>query len=96
MNASVRDDTEVLIVGAGPTGLVLASWLTRLGLRVRIEEGRRIAAVNLWIAVGALKQVHDAGHCVTCLPVSGMRNRIPGWILFGSVSLSRLASKIFM
>ncbi len=31
-------DTEVLIVGAGPTGLVLALWLTRLGIRVRIVD----------------------------------------------------------
>ena len=31
-------DTEVLIVGAGPTGLVLALWLTRLGVRVRIVD----------------------------------------------------------
>jgi 2-polyprenyl-6-methoxyphenol hydroxylase-like FAD-dependent oxidoreductase len=29
---------EVLIVGAGPTGLVLAIWLTRLGVRVRIVD----------------------------------------------------------
>ena len=29
---------EVLIAGAGPTGLVLAVWLTRLGVRVRIVE----------------------------------------------------------
>src|SRR4051812_26780663 len=31
-------ETEVLIVGAGPTGLVLAIWLTRLGIRVRIID----------------------------------------------------------
>jgi 2-polyprenyl-6-methoxyphenol hydroxylase-like FAD-dependent oxidoreductase len=31
-------NTDVLIVGAGPTGLVLALWLTRLGLRVRIID----------------------------------------------------------
>src|SRR5262245_60311602 len=30
--------TEVLIVGAGPTGLVLALWLTRLGVEVRIVD----------------------------------------------------------
>ncbi len=36
MNKSA--DTEVLIVGAGPTGLVLALWLTRLGVRVRIVD----------------------------------------------------------
>jgi 2-polyprenyl-6-methoxyphenol hydroxylase-like FAD-dependent oxidoreductase len=29
---------EVLVVGAGPTGLVLAIWLTRLGVRVRIVD----------------------------------------------------------
>jgi 2-polyprenyl-6-methoxyphenol hydroxylase-like FAD-dependent oxidoreductase len=29
---------DVLIVGAGPTGLVLALWLTRLGVRVRIID----------------------------------------------------------
>jgi 2-polyprenyl-6-methoxyphenol hydroxylase-like FAD-dependent oxidoreductase len=31
-------DTDVLIVGAGPTGLVLALWLTRLGVRVRVID----------------------------------------------------------
>src|ERR1700723_1310727 len=30
--------TDVLIVGAGPTGLVLALWLTRLGSKVRIID----------------------------------------------------------
>jgi 2-polyprenyl-6-methoxyphenol hydroxylase-like FAD-dependent oxidoreductase len=29
---------DVLVVGAGPTGLVLALWLTRLGVRVRIID----------------------------------------------------------
>src|ERR1700730_130482 len=87
MNAvpvSRDSNTDVLIVGAGPTGLVLALWLTRLGVRVRIIDkttepgttsralavqartlelyrqvgladavvarGRKMAAVNLWIA----------------------------------------------
>jgi 2-polyprenyl-6-methoxyphenol hydroxylase-like FAD-dependent oxidoreductase len=31
-------DTDLLIVGAGPTGLVLGLWLTRLGVRVRIID----------------------------------------------------------
>ena len=77
-------DTDVLIIGAGPTGLVLALWLTRLGVRVRIVDqtaepgttsralavqartlelyrqiglaetviagGRRMEAINLWVA----------------------------------------------
>jgi 2-polyprenyl-6-methoxyphenol hydroxylase-like FAD-dependent oxidoreductase len=29
---------DVLVIGAGPTGLVLALWLTRLGMRVRIID----------------------------------------------------------
>src|SRR6266478_8500177 len=29
---------SVLIIGAGPTGLVLALWLTRLGVKVRIID----------------------------------------------------------
>jgi 2-polyprenyl-6-methoxyphenol hydroxylase-like FAD-dependent oxidoreductase len=31
-------DTEVLIVGAGPCGLALALWLTKLGVKVRIVD----------------------------------------------------------
>ena len=38
MDAVGNRDTEILIVGAGPTGLVLALWLTRLGIRVRIVD----------------------------------------------------------
>jgi 2-polyprenyl-6-methoxyphenol hydroxylase-like FAD-dependent oxidoreductase len=38
MNAPSTRDTDVLIIGAGPTGLVLALWLTRLGVRVRIVD----------------------------------------------------------
>jgi 2-polyprenyl-6-methoxyphenol hydroxylase-like FAD-dependent oxidoreductase len=38
MNASSIRDPDVLIIGAGPTGLVLALWLTRLGVRVRIVD----------------------------------------------------------
>jgi 2-polyprenyl-6-methoxyphenol hydroxylase-like FAD-dependent oxidoreductase len=37
MTSSIHE-TDVLIIGAGPTGLVLALWLTRLGVRVRITD----------------------------------------------------------
>ena len=33
-----RKDPEVLVVGGGPTGLVLALWLSRPGVRVRLIE----------------------------------------------------------
>ena len=38
MNARYKHDTDVLIVGAGPTGLALALWLVRMGARVRIVD----------------------------------------------------------
>src|SRR2546427_5861055 len=38
MDASSIRNTDVLIVGSGPTGLVLALWLARLGVRVRIVD----------------------------------------------------------
>jgi 2-polyprenyl-6-methoxyphenol hydroxylase-like FAD-dependent oxidoreductase len=38
MNTSVIGDTDILIMGAGPTSLVLALWLTRLGVRLRIVD----------------------------------------------------------
>lgn len=40
------DETEVLIVGAGPTGLVLALWLTRLGVRLRIVDKTKEAGTT--------------------------------------------------
>ena len=36
----------VLIVGAGPTGLVLGLWLTKLGVRVRIIDQTNNAINN--------------------------------------------------
>src|SRR5258707_5877157 len=30
--------SDVLVIGAGPTGLVLALWLTKLGVKVRIID----------------------------------------------------------
>src|ERR1700677_5191084 len=38
MNDTSVQNTDVLIVGAGPTSLVWALWLTRLGVRVRIID----------------------------------------------------------
>jgi 2-polyprenyl-6-methoxyphenol hydroxylase-like FAD-dependent oxidoreductase len=38
VNECDTSDTDVLIVGAGPTGLVLALWLQRLGIRVRVID----------------------------------------------------------
>lgn len=44
-------DTDVLIVGAGPTGLTLAAWLAAHGIRPRIVE-RRVERVRESRALG--------------------------------------------
>jgi 2-polyprenyl-6-methoxyphenol hydroxylase-like FAD-dependent oxidoreductase len=47
-------DSEVFIAGAGPTGLVLALWLRRLGVRVRIvDKAERPGTTSRAVAVQA-------------------------------------------
>jgi 2-polyprenyl-6-methoxyphenol hydroxylase-like FAD-dependent oxidoreductase len=74
MSASSDRDTEVLIVGAGPTGLVLALWLTRLGIRVRIIDktaevgttsralGVQARTLEFYSQVGLADAVVEHGH----------------------------------
>lgn len=78
---------EVLIVGAGPTGLVLALWLTRLGVQVRIIDKTREAGttsralaiqartLEYYGQLGFADQVVEAGRWATDanLWVSGKR-----------------------
>jgi len=72
-------DTEVLIVGAGPTGLVLALWLARLGVRVRLvdkalEPGQTSRALGVqartleqYRQLGLAQHVVDRGLAVAAL-----------------------------
>ena len=47
-------DSEVLVAGAGPTGLVLALWLTRYGIPVRIvDKAARADSTSRALAVHA-------------------------------------------
>lgn len=76
MHPSSSLDTEVLIVGAGPTGLVLALWLARLGVRVRVidqtaEPGTTSRAVavqgrtlELYGQIGLAEEVVERGRQV--------------------------------
>lgn len=34
------DHVDVLIVGAGPAGMMLANWMSRLGIKTRIVDKR--------------------------------------------------------
>ena len=67
---------NVLIVGAGPTGLVLANWLARLGIPFRIVDkaaepgttSRALAVhartLELYRQLGLATAVIDSGHLV--------------------------------
>ena len=69
-------EVEVLIVGAGPTGLALALWLTRMGVTVRIVDkttgpgttSRALAVqartLEFYRALGIADRVIAAGHKV--------------------------------
>jgi 2-polyprenyl-6-methoxyphenol hydroxylase-like FAD-dependent oxidoreductase len=57
-------DPRVLIVGAGPTGLVLALWLTRLGVPVRIIDKTAEAGTTsraLAVQARTLEFYHQVG-----------------------------------
>jgi len=73
------EDTDVLIAGAGPTGLVLALWLVRQGVRVRIVDqlplpgttSRAIAVVprtlELYRQLGLADTLVERGHILGAL-----------------------------
>jgi 2-polyprenyl-6-methoxyphenol hydroxylase-like FAD-dependent oxidoreductase len=79
MDQSSNRDTEVLIIGAGPTGLVLALWLTHFGVHVRIidktaEPGTTSRALavqsrtlELYNQIGLADEVVKRGRKVTAV-----------------------------
>jgi 2-polyprenyl-6-methoxyphenol hydroxylase-like FAD-dependent oxidoreductase len=90
--------TPVLIVGAGPTGLVLALWLTRSGVSVRIIDeaaepgttsralGVQARTLELYRQLGIAQEVVDAGNIVQAINVwSGDSPRAR--IAFGNLSV---------
>jgi 2-polyprenyl-6-methoxyphenol hydroxylase-like FAD-dependent oxidoreductase len=96
MNSPASHDNDVLIVGAGPTGLVLGLWLTRLGVRVRIVDktsepgttSRALAVqastLELYDQMGLAHEVVERGRRAVAanLWVSGKKE---GHIVFGDM-----------
>ncbi len=59
---TINWDTEVLIVGAGPTGLTAAIELARLGIQFRIVEKRPRRSIHskaLGIQSGSFEQTME-------------------------------------
>lgn len=87
---SYSDEPEVLIVGAGPTGLLLASELARLGVRPRIVErdeerppGSRALAVSsrtlmLLDDLGLADEAIARGQPLTAVDARSDRTTVPG------------------
>src|SRR5437016_13759617 len=89
-------ESDVLVVGAGPTGLVLALWLTKLGIRVRIidqttEAGTTSRALavqartlELYRQVGLADAVVDAGRKAVAVNL-WVAGRQVGHVAFGDM-----------
>ncbi|WP_263417684.1 FAD-dependent monooxygenase [Terriglobus albidus] len=88
MSALNHGEIPVLIVGAGPTGLVLALWLTRLGVPVRIidkvsESGTtsralavQVRTLEFYRQIGLAEEVIEGGRRVDTISFwSGGRQR---------------------
>ena len=89
----MQSATDVLIVGAGPTGLVLALWLTRLGVSVRIidktaEPGTTSRALavqartlELYRQIGLADTVVDRGRSVAAVNLWVSGNQVAHGVL---------------
>jgi 2-polyprenyl-6-methoxyphenol hydroxylase and related FAD-dependent oxidoreductases len=89
----MQSATDVLIVGAGPTGLVLALWLTRLGVRVRVidktaEPGTTSRALavqartlELYRQIGLAGAVVDRGRTVLAMNLWVSGNQVAHGVL---------------
>lgn len=76
-------DVEVLIAGAGPTGLVLAIWLTRLGVKVRIiDKTSEPGTTSRALAVQArtLELYHQVGLDVAVIAGGAKIQNLNFWV----------------
>src|SRR5579872_3709175 len=91
-----ENETDVLIVGAGPTGLVLALWLTRLGIRVRVVDktsepgttSRALAVqartLELYRQIGLADAVVNRGRKITAINLWKMGHQA-AHVVFGEM-----------
>jgi 2-polyprenyl-6-methoxyphenol hydroxylase-like FAD-dependent oxidoreductase len=85
---------DVLVVGAGPTGLMLANWLVKLGVRVVVVDGKegptrqsralvlQARSIEVYDQLGIADQVLAAAHRAEAL-APGFGSRVFGRIPLG-------------
>ncbi|MFI5496927.1 FAD-dependent monooxygenase [Actinoplanes sp. NPDC051859] len=94
------DTCDVLVVGAGPTGLMLANWLVTLGVRVIIADGKpgptresralvvQARSLEVYAQLGLADKVLAAAHRAEALaPGFGSR-------AFGRIPLGQLGAEL--
>ncbi|AGZ39751.1 FAD-dependent monooxygenase [Actinoplanes friuliensis] len=85
---------DVLVVGAGPTGLMLANWLVKLGVRVIVVDGKdgptresralvvQARSIEIYDQLGLADAVLEAAHRAEAL-APGFGSRVFGRIPLG-------------
>ncbi|GAA2570712.1 FAD-dependent monooxygenase [Winogradskya consettensis] len=89
-------DCDVLVTGAGPTGLMLANWLLKLGVRVVIADGKpgptresralivQARSIEIYDQLGIADRVLGAAHRAEAL-APGFGSRVFGRIPLGAL-----------
>ncbi|GAA3949227.1 FAD-dependent monooxygenase [Actinoplanes auranticolor] len=87
---------DVLVVGAGPTGLMLANWLVKLGVRVIVVDGKdgptresralvvQARSIEVYDQLGIADKVLAAAHRAVAL-APGFGSRVFGRIPIGAL-----------
>src|SRR3954468_24125884 len=87
---------DVLVAGAGPTGLMLANWLVKLGVRVIVVDGKdgptresralilQARSIEVYDQLGLAGPVLEAAHRAEAL-APGFGSRVFGRIPLGAL-----------
>jgi 2-polyprenyl-6-methoxyphenol hydroxylase-like FAD-dependent oxidoreductase len=93
---AVDESCDVLIAGAGPTGLMLANWLVKLGVRVIVADGKegptresralvvQARSLEIYDQLGLGDTVIEAAHRADAV-ASGTGSRVFGRIPLGTL-----------
>ena len=96
MSAPEGADRDVLVVGAGPTGLMMANWLVKLGVSVTVVDGKagptresramvlQARTMEVYDQLGIVDTVLAAAERTTAL-APGFESRVFGRIPLGAV-----------